>query len=142
MARLRFPVLAAAGWFAAMVLLVPPLHAQAPAGATAACGDGTYSHAASRRGACSGHNGIKTWYGNQAAAAAPAPRTSAPVAAAPQARAPAGAEAAPHAGHAVITAAEATAICNDGTYSAAQRHVGACSRHGGVKQWLKDEPMR
>lgn len=31
----------------------------------------------------------------------------------------------------------ATAICNDGTYSYSQTRQGTCSRHGGVKTWLK-----
>ena len=31
--------------------------------------------------------------------------------------------------------AGATALCNDGTYSYAQHHQGACSQHGGVKQF-------
>lgn len=31
----------------------------------------------------------------------------------------------------------ATALCNDGTYSFAATHRGACSRHGGVAQWYK-----
>jgi len=30
----------------------------------------------------------------------------------------------------------ATGICNDGTYSYAQHHQGACSHHGGVREWL------
>jgi len=33
--------------------------------------------------------------------------------------------------------AGATAKCKDGTYSHAKTHQGACSRHGGVAQWLK-----
>jgi hypothetical protein len=32
-----------------------------PSGATAKCKDGTYSHAASRRGACSRHGGVAEW---------------------------------------------------------------------------------
>ena len=36
--------------------------------------------------------------------------------------------------------ADATAQCKDGSYSHAQHHRGACSHHGGVKQWLKDVP--
>ncbi len=30
----------------------------------------------------------------------------------------------------------ATAKCKDGTFSHAQHHTGACSRHGGVAEWL------
>jgi hypothetical protein len=34
------------------------------------------------------------------------------------------------------TAAGAIAKCKDGTFSHAKQHKGACSRHGGVGQWL------
>ncbi|WP_081288333.1 DUF3761 domain-containing protein [Mycobacterium asiaticum] len=30
-------------------------------GATAICGDGTYSHSTHRSGTCSGHGGVKQW---------------------------------------------------------------------------------
>ncbi|WP_223227750.1 DUF3761 domain-containing protein [Leifsonia xyli] len=31
----------------------------------------------------------------------------------------------------------ATALCNDGTYSYAAHHQGACSHHGGVAHFYK-----
>jgi len=37
----------------------------------------------------------------------------------------------------VATGAGATARCNDGTYSDAAHHQGACSRHGGVKTFYR-----
>ena len=144
------------------------LAAQAPAGATAKCVDGTYSKAKTKQGACSKHKGIAEWYGtggNAAATPAPAAPRSAPSAA------PAGATArcndgsystaktrsgacskhggvaewlagglAPAAGAAAGAPEGATAICNDGTYSNSQHRSGTCSHHGGVKQWLKQLP--
>jgi hypothetical protein len=38
--------------------------------------------------------------------------------------------------------ADASALCNDGTYSHAEHREGACSYHQGVKEWLKEIPVR
>lgn len=106
------------------------LNAQAPpVGATAKCADGTYSKAQNKQGACSHHGGVAQWYGTGGPAVAePAPAASAPKATSPPAAAKA------------VAPSDATAQCNDGTYSKSQHRSGTCSHHGGVKQWLKELP--
>jgi cell division protein FtsN len=64
-----------------------------------------------------------------APAPAPAPAAPAPAPAAPAPAAPAPAPVTPGGG--------ATALCNDGSYSYAAHHQGACSHHGGVAVFYK-----
>ena len=80
-------------------LLVAQVGAQqapagAPPGTSGLCNDGTYYSGASKKGACTGHKGVKEWYGASATAPAgtsapapapastanPAPRQSTPAA--------------------------------------------------------------
>jgi hypothetical protein len=95
--------------------------ASADNGEAVNCRDGSTSTAG--RGACSHHGGVEV-------AGAPAPtRTQEQTteeAGAPQ--------------HSVATPKNASAVCNDGAYSHSAHRSGACSHHGGVRQWLKDLP--
>lgn len=87
----------------------------APEGKTAQCKDGSYTSADEKRGACSGHGGVKDWYGKEAARSAKnEKRDSMP---------PEG----------------STGRCDDGSYTSADRKSGACSGHGGVKDWFGKE---
>jgi hypothetical protein len=77
--------------------------ANAPAGTTGLCNDGSYYSGATKQGACKGHKGVKEWYADAPAATAPAAATQAP------AKAPAATPPAPTAAPAKPAAAAATA---------------------------------
>jgi hypothetical protein len=59
--------------------------ADAPAGSTGLCKDGTYYAGDTKKGACKGHKGVKDWYGSSTDAAAPAAKAAAPAASMPAA---------------------------------------------------------
>lgn len=64
----------AAGLMVAAAANAKTAPADAPAGTTAQCKDGSWFSGAEKKGACSGHKGIKDWYGaaDDKKAAAPA----------------------------------------------------------------------
>jgi len=104
-----------------------------PQDATGRCDDGSYTTAASKQGACSGHGGVSTWYADDRNSTARAPRTSRDDRPSTSSRTAND----PRPQRAPADARDATAQCNDGTYSYASQHRGACSNHGGVKTWFK-----
>ncbi len=133
----------------AFVALALPSHQALAKSHTVVCTDGTSS--AAGRGACSGHGGV--------AKAAKHVKAEKHVKAAEHAKVEKKAEAkkeakteskkeskkeskmeskkaAPAAHKGSADSAGATAKCKDGSYSHAKQHKGACSKHGGVAEWL------
>ena len=106
--------------------------ADAPAGATAQCKDGTYYTGTEHKGACKGHQGVKTWMDKTDAAASSAKSTSTKSSAASsKADSSAKSTAATDSG-----SGTPIAKCKDGTTFNGTSHRGACKGHKGVDTWL------
>lgn len=133
----------------ATVIALAPLALQAQA-AKATCKDGTTS-TATGKGACSGHGGVAAKVAKSTSKAAKADvkadvkadkagikaDTKASKADAKADSKQAKMAAAPTKTASNTDASGATAKCKDGTYSHAASRRGACSKHGGVAEWLK-----
>ena len=106
--------------------------ASAPAGTTGLCKDGSFYSGASKKGACAGHKGVKTWYGASAAAVASAPAAAPAMAASaapasapsPAKSAPATTAAAPGGGAGKVWANDSTKVyhCSTDKYYGKTKH--------------------
>jgi hypothetical protein len=92
--------------------------ADAPAGTTGLCKDGSYTAGANKRSACRGHKGVKDWYAADTAPTATTTATAAP-AATPAGPPPSG----------------STGLCKDGSYTTGTNKRSACRGHKGIKDW-------
>ena len=95
MGNLRLIGTIGASLFCAWAYAAAP--ANAPAGTTGLCNDGTFYSGATKKGACKGHKGVKDWYADAAGTAAPTAAAPTPAAAPakPATATPAAAAAAP-----------------------------------------------
>ncbi|HZS58018.1 MAG TPA: DUF3761 domain-containing protein [Gemmatimonadaceae bacterium] len=121
----------------ALTMFTATAHAQ-DSTAKPICKDGTTS-TTTGRGACSHHGGVDKTKTTSTGAVAPAPATSPAPAAQPAATTPT-TKMSSSAGKTSKSENNdptgAIAKCKDGLYSHSAHHTGACSRHGGVAQWL------
>ena len=123
---------------AVLLFTAPQLTAQnKPANATAQCKDGTYSTAKTKKGACSSHGGVQTWFADESAKDAKADAKGAAKATKDAAKDTKDAAKDALKARPSDAPKDATAKCKDGTFSMAKQHRGACSSHGGVAEWYK-----
>ena len=107
----------------ASTFVVIPGRAQAPAGATGQCKDNSYTTAAKKWQACSGHQGVQSWYADAKPGASPAAAPAAAAApaiasTASSAKAAPNAAAAPGGGPGLVWVNTATNVyhCPGGTF--------------------------
>ncbi|MES2405130.1 MAG: hypothetical protein V4567_12450 [Pseudomonadota bacterium] len=124
---LAFSVLVLMG----LLMVAPSAFAASDGGYSATCKDGTAWTGASKRGACRGHKGVKSWNSEAASSAA-----AEPVAETTHSRSAKKTDAAtPAANAAPAAAATLSATCKDGTSWSGKSKRGACRGHKGVKDW-------
>jgi hypothetical protein len=115
-------------------------YAQAPAGATAECKDGTYYSGTAHKGACHGHQGVKSWLNASSAASTDTAAETATPKKSKKTKAAAAEPAASTAATSTSSTGAHTAMCKDGTYYDGASHKGACRGHKGVKEWMDTKP--
>ena len=119
---------------AGFVMVAPAAFAASDGGYSATCKDGTAWTGTSKRGACRGHKGVKSWNSEAApgAAAEPAAKTTHARKSRSSKKAE---EAVPVANAAPTTAGAVSATCKDGTSWSGKSKRGACRGHKDVKNW-------
>ena len=122
------------------LLVAISAYAEAPAGATAECKDGTYYSGTTHKGACHGHQGVKTWLDASSATDTAAADTSTSKKSKKTKTAAAEPAATPAATSTASASGAHTAMCKDGTYYDGASHKGACRGHKGVQEWLDTKP--
>lgn len=119
---------------AGLVMLAPSAFAASDGGYSATCKDGTAWTGATKRGACRGHKGVKSWNSEAGASAAAAPEAKASTHEL-KSRAEKKSEEAATGNAAPTTAGAVSAMCKDGTSWSGKSKRGACRGHQGVKSW-------
>ena len=132
--RMKHPILLSLMSLALSAALPAMAQTAAPAGSTGQCKDGSYTSASFKMGACRGHKGVQSWFGEKAAAGSAKSVPATPnVSQQRKAGQPAAAPA-PVASAATPTAGT-TGTCKDGTTTNAASKSGACRGHKGVQEW-------
>ena len=131
---MKHPILFSLMSLALSAALPAMAQSAAPAGATGQCKDGSYTSASFKMGACRGHKGVQSWFGEKAAAGAAASTPASGKSGTSKAKT---ASTAPMSTPAATTApaAGATGLCKDGTSTNAASKSGACRGHNGVQEW-------
>ncbi|MGH8182079.1 MAG: hypothetical protein ACREPH_00260 [Rhodanobacteraceae bacterium] len=119
---------------AGCVLVAPSAFAASGAGYSATCKDGTSWTGSSKRGACRGHKGVKSWISEGGASAATESGSKASHERKSR-HSKKSEEAASTAAAPVAAAGAMTATCKDGTSWSGKSKRGACRGHKGVKGW-------
>lgn len=130
---LGLSVLLAAG----LLLVVPSAFAASGSGYSATCKDGTSWTGTSKRGACRGHKGVKSWTSEGAASSA-ATESGSKATHESRSRSSKRSEENASTGAATSNAApggEVSATCKDGSPWSGKSKRGACRGHKGVASW-------
>ena len=118
------------------LMVAPSAFAANSSGYAAMCKDGSNWTGTSKRGACRGHKGVKSWTreGGSSKAATEPEKTVSHASMSHKTKSEETAASAP-----ATTGSEVTASCKDGSSRSGKSKRGACRGHKGVKSWSGEE---